>query len=247
MKHRSTPRALAHAGIVGGGQASQVRPRLHPHLDHLSPPDDAGDRQGAKIIPDGNFACSATDGRGGAPTLVLDETRKSTTIRAAPMRRVNAARLDISPRCAFLRDFPNSNSARVLNTILTSIPLRLDLHSAGNSRFARARARGSNVGHDRAPCAVFKPRGGDRGGWRAAVVLVACLLTSCFSVALSACVANVAPSTYDLRVGEVEIDRLHRRDIGLDVGGVSKQSEFGTQIALDGDTMLVDGSRNGRR
>lgn len=37
--------------------------------------------------------------------------------------------------------------------------LRLDLHSAGNSRFARARARGSNVGHDRAPCAVFKPRG----------------------------------------------------------------------------------------
>ena len=71
--------------------------------------------------------------------------------------------------------------------------------------------------------------GGDRGGWRAAVVLVACLLTSCFSVALSACVANVAPSTYDLRVGEVEIDRLHRRDVGLDVGGVSKQSNFGNK------------------
>ena len=84
--------------------------------------------------------------------------------------------------------------------------------------------------------------GGDRGGWRAAVVLVACLLTSCFSVALSACVANVAPSTYDLRVGEVEIDRLHRRDVGLDVGGVSKQYDFGTNIALDGDTMLVYGN-----
>ena len=34
-----------------------------------------------------------------------------------------------------------------------------DLHSAGNPRFARARAGGSNVGHGRAPCAVFKQRG----------------------------------------------------------------------------------------
>lgn len=95
--------------------------------------------------------------------------------------------------------------------------------------------------------------GGDRGGWRASVVLVACLLTSCFSVALAghttrspppppppACVVHVAPSTYDLRVGELEIDRLYRRDVGLDVGGVSKQSNFGNKIALDGDTMLVN-------
>ena len=79
-------------------------------------------------------------------------------------------------------------------------------------------------------------------------MLVACLLTSCFSVALSACVANIAPSTYDLRVGEVEIDRLHRRDVGLDVGGVTNQYDFGTNIALDGDTMLVYGNlRDGRR
>ena len=42
-----------------------------------------------------------------------------------------------------------------------------------------------------------------------------------------------------LRVGELEIDRLYRRDVGLDVGGVSKQSNFGNKIALDGDTMLL--------
>ena len=209
------------------------------------------DKRGAKIIPDGK--ASATDGRGGAPTLALDETRKSTTIRAAPMRRVNAARLDISPRCAFLRDFPNSNSARVLNTILTTISfawistrqetrgsLALVPAAAMSETVAR-RVRYSNNG------------GGDRGGWRASVVLVACLLTSCFSVALAghtapSCVVHVAPSTYDLRVGELEIDRLYRRDVGLDVGGVSKQSNFGNKIALDGDTMLVNRiSRSGRR
>ena len=169
------------------------------------------------------------------------------------MRRVNAARLDISPRCAFLRDFPNSNSARVLNTILTTGFFRLDLHSAGNPRFARARAGGSNVGNGRAPCAVFKQRGRRsrrlEGLCRARRVPP----TSCFSVALAfhtapSCVVHVAPSTYDLRVGELEIDRLYRRDVGLDVGGVSKQSNFGNKIALDGDTMLVNAeSRSGRR
>ena len=243
MKHRSTPRALAHAGLVGGGQASQVRPRLRPHLDHLSPPDQPTTRVTDKGLkyPAVIFACSATDGRGGAPTLVLDETRKSTTIRAAPMRRVNAARLDISPRCAFLRDFPNSNSARVLNTILTSISYAW-ISTRQETRGSLALVPAEAMSDTTARRVRYSNRGGgDRGGWRAAVVLVACLLTSCFSVALSACVANVAPSTYDLRVGEVEIDRLHRRDIGLDVGGVSKQSGFGTEIALDGDTMLVYG------
>ena len=60
-------------------------------------------------------------------------------------------------------------------------------------------------------------------------MLVACLLTSCFSVALSACVANVAR--------HVRPPRERWRSTGctaaisVSTSAASKQSEFGTQIA----------------
>ena len=81
--------------------------------------------------------------------------------------------------------------------------------------------------------------GVDRGAWRVALLLASCLLVSSFGVAESSCVANVEPSTYDLRVGEVEVDRLHRQDVGLDLGGVIEQNQFGRSIALHGDTMVA--------
>ena len=158
------------------------------------------------------------------------------------MERVYAARSHTSARSAFLCDFYRSRSpSRVLNTILNTISLASNF-TPQETRGPLAMMPVEAMSAAAARCTYrtkSSREGVDRGAWRVALLLASCLLVSSFGVAESSCVANVEPSTYDLRVGEVEVDRLHRQDVGLDLGGVIEQNQFGRSIALHGDTMVA--------
>ena len=158
------------------------------------------------------------------------------------MERVYAARSHTSARSAFLCDFYRSRSpSRVLNTILNTISLASNF-TPQETRGPLAMMPVEAMSAAAARCTYRSKssrEGVDRGAWRVALLLASCLLVSSFGVAESSCVANVEPSTYDLRVGEVEVDRLHRQDVGLDLGGVIEQNQFGRSIALHGDTMVA--------
>ena len=207
MKHRLTPRALFHVRVVGRrGRSLQVRPRLRPRLPPLSRSHAVTDKDlRAKFIspPPYVFLIAQPRRAGRSPALTLDETRRSTTIRAAWMERVYAARSHTSARSAFLCDFYRSRSpSRVLNTILNTISLASNF-TPQETRGPLAMMPVEAMSAAAARCTYRSKssrEGVDRGAWRVALLLGSCLLVSSFGVAESSCVANVEPSTYDLRV-----------------------------------------------